>query len=125
MFVYYITNTRSPAITRTGRRRMEKSFEYVFPAIRGIQAGREYYISMCPLRLIPKIFLFDEEELVPELRAQRILNKARIPEIARYITRNRQNYTFSAITSSIDAAVNFEPLATGAEGSRVGLLHIP
>ena len=31
-----------------------------------MQASREYYISMCPLRLISKIFLFDEAELVPE-----------------------------------------------------------
>ncbi|MFC5865028.1 DNA sulfur modification protein DndB [Acidicapsa dinghuensis] len=104
---------------------MDAPFEYVFPAIRGVQASREYYISMCPLRLIPKIFIFDEEELVPELRAQRVLNKARVPEIARYITRNRDGYIFSAITASIDAEVNFEPLASGAEGSRVGLLHIP
>ena len=104
---------------------MDAPFEYVFPAIRGVQASREYYISMCPLRLIPKIFLFDEEELVPELRAQRVLNKARVPEIARYITRNRAGYIFSAITASIDAEVQFEPLASGAEGSRVGLLHIP
>ena len=39
-------------------------FEYVFPSIRGVQAGREHYISMCPMRLIPRIFLFDEEELI-------------------------------------------------------------
>ena len=61
----------------------------------------------------------------PELRAQRVLNKARIPEMARYITRNRDGYIFSAITASIDAEVNFKALASGAEGSRVGLLHIP
>jgi len=104
---------------------MDAPFEYVFPAIRGVQAGREYYISMCPLRLIPKIFLFDEAELVPELRAQRVLNKGRVPEIARYITGNRSTYIFSAITASVDAEVRFEALAGGAEGSRVGLLHIP
>jgi DNA sulfur modification protein DndB len=104
---------------------MDAPFEYVFPAIRGVQAGREYYISMCPMRLIPKIFLFDEAELVPELRAQRVLNKQRVPEIARYITANRSTYIFSAITASIDAEVRFESLASGAEGSRVGLLHIP
>jgi DNA sulfur modification protein DndB len=104
---------------------MNAPFEYVFPAIRGVQAGREYYISMCPLRLIPKIFLFDEAELVPELRAQRVLNKGRVPEIARYITGNRSSYIFSAITASIDSEVRFEALASGAEGSRVGLLHIP
>jgi DNA sulfur modification protein DndB len=100
-------------------------FEYVFPAIRGVQASREYYVSMCPLRLIPRIFLFDEAELVPELRAQRVLNKGRVPEIARYITSNRSSYIFSAITASLDAEVRFEALASGAEGNRVGLLHIP
>src|ERR1700733_10402630 len=104
---------------------MDAPFEYVFPAIRGVQAGREYYTSMCPMRLIPKIFLFDEAELVPELRAQRVLNKGKVTEIARYINRNRAPYIFSAITASIDAEVRFESLASGAEGSRVGLLHIP
>lgn len=104
---------------------MDGSFEYVFPAIRGVQAKREYYVSMCPLRLIPKIFLFNEEELVPELRAQRILNKGRIPEISRYILDNRENYTFSAITASVDADVRFDPLGTEGDGRRVGRLHIP
>jgi DNA sulfur modification protein DndB len=104
---------------------MNVSFEYVFPAIRGVQAGREYYVSMCPLRLIPKIFLFNEEELVPELRAQRTLNKSRLPELARYILNNRNNYTFSAITASVDADIRFEPFDSSTEGRRVGLLHIP
>src|SRR5688572_24048020 len=104
---------------------MNAPYEYVFPAIRGVQARREYYVSMCPLRLIPKIFLFNEEELVPELRAQRILNKVRIPELTRYIVENRNDYTFSAITASIDAEVRFEPIGAGVDGERVGLLHIP
>lgn len=100
-------------------------FEYVFPAIRGIQANREYYTSMCPLRLIPKIFLFNEEELRPELRAQRQLNKARLPEMSRYILDNPEDYTFSAITASIDSEVEFEQLFDQGEGNRIGLLHVP
>src|SRR5688500_15671230 len=87
---------------------MDASFEYTFPAISGVQAQREYYISMCPLRLIPKIFLFDEEELVPELRAQRTLNKARLPELSQYIVSNPNDYVFSSITASIDGEVRFE-----------------
>jgi DNA sulfur modification protein DndB len=104
---------------------MEAVFEYVFPAIRGIQARREYYTSMCPLRLINKLFLFDDEELLPEIRAQRTLNRSRVPEIARYVTANPENYVFSAITASVDADVRFEPLGAGREGQKVGLLHIP
>src|SRR5882672_12814385 len=104
---------------------MNAPFEYVFPAIRGVQARREYYVSMCPLRLIPKIFIFNEEELIPELRAQRVLNKSRLPEMARYILDNRDDYTFSAITASVDADVRFESIGSGKEGKQVGLLHIP
>lgn len=101
-------------------------FEFVFPAIRGIQAQREYFVSVCPLPLIPKIFLFDEEELVPELRAQRTLNRNRIPEISQYIVDNPKDYAFSAITASVDGELRFVPLSEARdEASRVGLLHVP
>jgi DNA sulfur modification protein DndB len=101
---------------------MERQFEYVFPAIRGIQAGREFYVSMCPLRLLPKLFLFNEAELVPELRAQRQLNRGRLPEIARYIASNRDSYVFSAITASVDAEVRF---VAAPEAEDLGVLHVP
>ncbi len=104
---------------------MAVGFEYQFPAIRGIQAGREYYVSMCPMRLLPKIFLFDEEELVPELRAQRLINKSRLPDLTRYITENPGSYVFSAITVSIDAEVRFDSIAEEGDASRIGMLHVP
>jgi DNA sulfur modification protein DndB len=100
-------------------------FEYVFPSIRGVQAGREYYISMCPLRLIPRIFLFDEEELRPELRAQRVLNKQRVPEMARYIVANPKDYTFSALTASIDGKVLFETMGDSNTERNMGSLRVP
>lgn len=100
-------------------------YEYTFPSIRGVQAGREYYVSMCPMRLIPKIFVFNEEELLPELRAQRLLNKARVPEIAQYVTNHRDSYVFSAITASIDADVRFDPVDSEGAGARLGMLHVP
>ena len=78
-----------PASTTATPRSAEPSFGYAFPAIRGVQAGREYYVSMCPLRLVPKVFLFNEAELVPGLRAQRVLNRARLPELTNYILANR------------------------------------
>lgn len=101
-----------------------RSFGYTFPAIRGIQAGREYYVSMCPLRLIPRIFLFNEEELVPELRAQRTLNRARIPEISRYMLANRLDYTFSALTASIDGEAHFCPVDDPGGVPLLGSLNV-
>jgi DNA sulfur modification protein DndB len=101
------------------------SFEYVLPVIRGIQAGREYYVSMCPARYIPKLFAGNDQEVPPEMRARRTSNKTRVPEIARYILNNPKNYTFSAITASIDADITFEPIGTEAEARKIGRLRVP
>ena len=104
---------------------MDATFEYVFPSIRGVQAGREYYVSMCPLHLIPKIFLFNEEEVTAELRAQRTLNKARVPQLARYILDNPKSYIFSALTASIDGDVKFDAIGEDGASDRIGSLRIP
>ena len=100
-------------------------FEYIFPAIRGVQAGREFFVSMCPLRLIPRIFLFDEEEIAPEVRAQRVLNKGRLPALTRYILDNPDDYVFSALTASIDGDVRFESIAGEGAGMRAGQIRVP
>ena len=61
------------------------NFTYHFPAVKGIQAGREYYISMVPLKLLSRLFPAEEEIIMPEYRAQRRINEARIPEIKKSI----------------------------------------
>ena len=99
------------------------NFGYQFPSLKGIQAGKEYYVSQCPVRLLPRIFTFDDSELPVDARAQRTLNRQRIPEIARYIVENRDEYVFSAITASIDAEVSFESL--DKDHSEIGVLHVP
>jgi len=104
---------------------MSYGYTYTFPALRGIQAGNEYYVAMCPLKLLPKIFLFDEAPIPPELRAQRTLNLARIPEIAHYILDNRHDYAFSAITASLDGDVRFESADMGDGSSDIGRLVVP
>jgi DNA sulfur modification protein DndB len=102
-----------------------ESYEYVFTALRGRQAGREYYVAMCPMKLVPKIFLFLEEEIPAELRSQRTLNKSRIPEIANYIINNQTNYIFSSITASVDGEVRFEQIfLNGEKIEDVGKLRI-
>ena len=104
---------------------MSYGYTYTFPALRGIQAEQEYYVAMCPLKLLPKIFLFDEESVPPQLRAQRTLNTARIPDIVRYLIDNRHDYAFSAITASIDGEVRFEAAEMGDGTSDIGRLVVP
>ena len=64
------------------------SAQFVFQAVKGIQANMEYFATMVPLDCLSKLFIFNNEDLPPELRAQRILNKARIPAICDYIIKN-------------------------------------
>jgi DNA sulfur modification protein DndB len=104
---------------------MESLSTLNFPVIKGVQSGREYYVAMWTLRMMKQISIFDEHELPPELRAQRTLNKARVPEIANYILDNPKDYVFSAITASIDSDVVFEPLGARQAESRLGTLKVP
>ena len=96
------------------------SFTYQFPAVRGYQAGREYYIAMIPLKLLSKLFPKEEDVVQPEYRAQRRINESRIPEIKRYILNNRSNYVFSALSASIDGNFVFKPLGS----DDLGILEI-
>ena len=100
------------------------SFEYSFPAVRGFQAGREYYIAMLPLSLLSKIFSSDQEieYLSPEYRAQRVLNETRIPEITNYILQNRNSYVFSSLSASINGDMQFVESDSGTD---LGMLKIP
>ncbi|ASM51746.1 hypothetical protein PESP_b0126 [Pseudoalteromonas espejiana DSM 9414] len=101
---------------------LESNYCYSFPAVRGQQAGKPFYIATCPLRLIPKIFMYDEEEVPVELRAQRTLNKGRIPEMARYLVESPHDYVFSAITASIGAEIDFIEVD---KNSNIGNLKVP
>lgn len=110
-------------IVRNGMSNTDNSsYCYAFPAVRGLQAGNTFFIATCPMRIIPRIFVYDEEEVPPELRAQRTLNKSRIPEMVRYLLENPDDYVFSALTASVGSEVHFEEFE-GA--SNMGTLKVP
>ena len=95
------------------------NYYYQFPAVKGIQANRQYYVSMVPLKLLSKLFISDNDVVLPEYRAQRRINEARIPEIRDYILNNRSNYVFSALSASIDGEFEFE-----AFSDDIGMLKV-
>lgn len=95
-----------------------------FPAIRGIQAEKEFFTVMCPLKRLKRIFTFDETELLPEDRAQRSLNPNRIPQISNYIHSNRNDYTFSSLTACIAGECTFLPAEENGHGRNIGTLLV-
>lgn len=102
--------------------KFDSNYCYSFPAIRAIQAGKPFYIATCPLRIIPKIFMYDEEEVPVELRAQRTLNKSRIPEMTRYLLESPKDYVFSALTASVGSDVEF---LEADSMNNLGTLRVP
>lgn len=102
---------------------MRKNFFYTFPAIKGIQSSKEYFVIMCPLNILNKLFIFNDDEIPAEYRAQRILNKTRIPEMSDYIVNNPHDYVFSSLTSSIDGDFEFNSFDTNSN-KNIGILNV-
>jgi DNA sulfur modification protein DndB len=100
----------------------DQGYFHTFPAAKGTQAGRPFFVAMCPLRVIPDLLKFDHEAIPAELRSQRTLNTARIPELTHYLLSRRDAYVMSALTASVDAAVTFEP---SEQQPSLGNLKIP
>ena len=101
-----------------------QGFDFQFPAVRGVQAGREFYIAMCPLGVIPKVFAADESSQRAHERGQRVLNKSRVPKIAQFLLENPRDYAFSAITACIDGSASFEPIGEERDWE-LGRLSVP
>jgi DNA sulfur modification protein DndB len=93
-------------------------------ANKGTQAGNEFYVVMCSLKRLKRIFSLDEQTLPVERRSQRLINEDRIPQIAKYVLDNRDTYVFSSITACIQGKSEFEPFTDEAVFANSGKLLI-
>lgn len=81
-----------------------------FPAMQATMGKRKYYATTMALSEIPHFFKFNDwEQVEASLRAQRVLNIPRIPEITKYILDNEDGYIFSSITASYNCPLKFIP----------------
>ena len=97
---------------------------YSLEAIRGNQAGREFYVAMCSFKMISKIFIFNDQFVPAQMRAQRILRDTRIPALKNYIINNPKDYTLSSLTASVDGTMKFTPAASLGQDGKLGRLYI-
>ncbi|MAD89040.1 MAG: hypothetical protein CMK64_05005 [Pseudoalteromonas sp.] len=98
---------------------------YSFPAVKGIQAGREYYIAQVPLKFLTRFLSFTDADLPPELRAQRKINQSHANDISQYVLDNPDDYVLPTITVSVDSQVFFDPVSGDGTANRLGVLRIP
>ncbi len=98
---------------------------YQLPCIRGVQSGREYWTTMIPLKLLPKLFTLETDEMPAEMRAQRKLNVGRAHKLKDYVLES-ERYTLSSVTVTIEVpneqtdSFNF----TSIQGD-IGTLNVP
>jgi DNA sulfur modification protein DndB len=96
---------------------------YEFPALRGRMGKRSFYVVLFPLSVVPTIIASPRgASLPPEVRAQRKLNEKRVPEIARYILSNEEDWLFSSLTASFDEEEEFIPSKGNPD---MGVLRFP
>ena len=104
--------------------KIDAGFANDLPALRGVQAGREYFVTMCPLKIVTNLLKVNEDDISPELRAQRVINKSRVPALSQYIVENRDSYLFSSLTASVDGDAEFTPISKSANGQKMGVLRV-
>jgi len=99
-------------------------FEIHLPAIRGVQAGRPFYIALCPTKFIPRLIPLESPEGLQESSMGRTAHRSRSQDIARYLAGNPESYVLPAITCLVDGQVHFEePAEKGPAG--LGTLRVP
>lgn len=94
-------------------------------AMRGVQAGREFYMAMCHMSFIAKHLPYPQNNIPEDKVIQRHINKARIPKIAEYLVKYYDDYVLPPIIASIDGDIEWQPLSTESENMQVGILKIP
>jgi len=77
-----------------------------------------------PPSVDPKIFLFNEEEVSPDVRAQRTLNKARVPGYRTLHSRQCNDIRFFSSYSLDRRRSDVEPVTVGMAAEDIGRLHI-
>ena len=100
------------------------AFEITVPAVRGLQAGHEYYVSAVPLRYIPRVFPSCGNDSTSKVSGQPAIDKKRVRELAQYMLDNPAQYALPPIIACIDGRVDFVPVADGANAN-IGCVRVP
>ncbi|MBX0330252.1 DNA sulfur modification protein DndB [Oscillochloris sp. ZM17-4] len=95
---------------------------YTFPALRIRQGEHHYYLIQCPLRLIPRMLLFDEAEVPASIRRAQTLDPASVTRWGQYLAAHPADYVMPPLIASVDGDLLFEPLAP--EQPEIGRLRI-
>lgn len=96
---------------------------FTFLAITGKQGDFPYFLLQCPLRLVPRLLLFDEPELPADLRQVRSFDGALVTAMTDYLLAQPNDYVLAPLIATVNLPVTFEPLI--AVNAEIGWLSVP
>jgi len=96
---------------------------YSFLSIAGRQGQFPYFLVQCPLRLVPRLFLFDETEIPASLRKLRSLDAGTVEEVAQYLIAQPDDYILAPLIATINCQVTFT--SSMKDHPEIGQLTIP
>lgn len=100
-------------------------FHLSFPAVRGVQAGRIFYMACVPFRTVKNMFRVDTGDGSALSRSQREVNQNRAKKFAEYLDNNPKSFVCPALTGVIDGEGS-KFIESAVDGmSNVGVLQVP
>ena len=75
-------------------------FCFEIPAVRGIQAGREFFTINAPFGVLQRLVAFDTGNVLA--RSQREVNPTRAKNLSLYIQDNPESYILTSLTGVIN-----------------------
>jgi DNA sulfur modification protein DndB len=99
--------------------------EIHLPAIRGIQAGRPFFITLCPTKYIPRLIPLESPGGGDDSPFCRAADRGRSQDIARYLASNPETYVLPTITCLVDGEVYFDEPGKRGQPSGFGTLRVP
>lgn len=103
---------------------MSSFLNFVFSVIRGIQEGREFYITRCQVSTILKVFLFDEELIPAEMRTQSNAEPAYLSDDAQYVLGSPIHQALAPIVAIIDGDLTYQPLDETPGNQDIGQITV-
>lgn len=101
---------------RSSTTTQQRDFTYRLPAIRGIQAGQEYFTTAIPLAVLIKILM---HATLPTP-----VDKERPQEIANFLTANPSSYVLPPLTISIVGDYEYTPSESSKGSVSIGVLTL-
>ncbi|MCU8386675.1 DNA sulfur modification protein DndB [Vibrio vulnificus] len=104
---------------------MSNNFCYEFPVVRGIQAGRVFYMATVPMRVVKNMFKLDTGDGSALSRSQREVNLTRAKRFSEYLQQNKESFVVPALTGFVNVEPGTSVEFKQSNIANVGTLSVP